>query len=132
MSHQEYATAVVELIRDGSRLDDVLSGLDAMLARRGHAKLKRAVLREVYRLLKEQLVEHDATLTVSRAEDAKRYKDAIEAVCESLGVALSREPLVDDTIVGGFILATEDALVDRSYKRTLQNLYRTITNAPRT
>ncbi len=132
MSPKTYAQAFIELLQTGTRHEDALSGLDATLARRGHTKLKRHILTIVHRTLEAKRSTENAELVVARNGDEARYTKAIELVCKSLGVTKPASATVDETLIGGFILTTGTKRVDRSYKRTLSNLYRSIINSSRT
>lgn len=128
MTPKQYAQAFIELLNAGTQSDAALSGLDAALQQRGHEKLKRQILTIVHRTLTAHAREAGVTLTVAKEGDEKRYKAAVKAVCDELGIDAPTETAVDTTLIGGFVLATGTKRADRSYKRTLQNLYRNIIN----
>ena len=130
MSPKAYAHAFIELLNAGTRADEALSGLDAALARKGHGKLKRQILTIVARTLDAKRGD-TAELSIAKLGDEKQYKDAIKAVCEALDVT-KPQTVVDETLIGGFVLTTGTKRVDRSYKRTLFNLSRSIINSSRT
>lgn len=124
LAHQ-YAHAVIALIREGQDVDHVLTRLDAVLADKGHQKLKRAVLAYVEKLLDEGT--NAPHVRVARREDADAYKDTIRAFSDQYGMAETPEVIVDETLIGGFQFDTKNVRVDHSWKRALTELYRSIT-----
>lgn len=131
MTPKQYATALIELLKADTSVETVLAGLDRTLARRGHAKLKRPILNIVLRTLMAGAHESGATLTVSAAGDVERYREAIEAVSAALGVQPPAAAMIDETLIGGFVLSTPTQYADHSYKRSLHDLYRRIINSSR-
>ncbi|MEX0918207.1 MAG: hypothetical protein WDZ93_03550 [Candidatus Paceibacterota bacterium] len=131
MTPKHYAQALMDQLNAGMRPANALAGLNAALARRGHGKLKRRILAILYRQLLARLRDTNVTLTLGTDGDEKRHKTAIKAVCAALDVPVPTETVIDDTLIGGFMVTTKDKRSDNSYKRTLYNLYRNIINSSR-
>ena len=129
MSPKTYAQAIIELLKESAHPKRVLAGLDATLMRRGHGMLKRQILTIVYRTLEARKSSDGVRLAVVKEGDEKRHAKAIAAICEALNLENPTEVRVDDTLIGGFVLSTENTRIDRSHKRTLYNLYRSIINS---
>lgn len=125
MLERAYATALIRAIENGASPDDALSGLDRVLERRGHAKLRRRILATFSRLFARHAARERATVLLAHEADRKRYRKEIEA---KLG-GMPYEVRIDESLIGGYALVTETTRTDQSYKRALLNLYRTITTS---
>jgi F0F1-type ATP synthase delta subunit len=128
MLQDEYARAIIALQEEGKNDAEIASGIARVLRARGHERLIPRIARslQAYELRKSK---KDArVLRVSKIEDttifAKEIADALSALKED---GRAYETVVDDRIVGGFVLASGTTMVDASYRTALVSLYRTIT-----
>lgn len=128
MSPTVYATALVDLMEGGMTPEKALAHLDKVLARRGHEKLRKRILRATERMLARRSEFQVPTAYVANAETATHERRAISAALETLGADGPHHTEVDETLIGGFRIVAGGRELDRSYKRQLLTLYRRIIN----
>lgn len=124
MLAHHYAHALTDRIEAGADIAVLLEQLDRVLVKKGHTKIKRRILSHVLQVLRERSV--TATVRFANADDQKSYEKAIEALCSEYGVLHELATITDPTIIGGFQFETKNIRVDRSFKRSLVELYRSI------
>lgn len=124
----EYTHAFLATIQEGVSVDTALSGLRGALERKGHSKLYAPVLLEVLRALEAEKGTNQAVVLVAKTSDATSLKSAIKAALKELGAtdATPVKEVVDETIVGGFVVTYDHKEHDQSYKKSLKNLYESI------
>lgn len=121
-----YITAVLEELNAGKDAEQVLSGLKKTLTHKGHDRLYVSILRGVVRMLEAGRA--DGTLVIVSDEAAfEKQKSAITSALTKLGASDDPKVVVDTTIIGGFIAEANNQQLDKSYKTTLVNLYRSLT-----
>lgn len=127
---QEYAQAFLEVLQDGLSLDSALIGLRTSMQKKGHSKLFFPVLFEVQRQLEAKKGEITAKVAVASEAEAKALKTQINLVLENLGAdkTIQVDKVVDETLIGGFVATFDYKQHDQSYKKSLTNLYKSITN----
>lgn len=125
MLAHDYAIAIANEITGGKELPAVLSSLDRVLARKGHEKLRPRILGELARIFERRGTE-EAVVIVGSEEDLKKLQDEIADAKKELGIEKGVETTVDASLIGGYVLRTKEQQIDRSYKRALINLYRSI------
>jgi F0F1-type ATP synthase delta subunit len=122
-----YVQAVVELLRDGVAVSDVVKGLERTLTTHRRASLLRPVLERVLVILSAS----DATTAVAyvaREEDEKALQTEIKAHLATLEATdVPLHVVVDETLIGGSVVRYRDRAIDTSYKHALVELYRSIT-----
>ncbi len=123
--HEVYVTAVIECIKAGQKPGDIFAGLKSVLVRRGHERLLPRIVRTLERELTRVSASESAVLTVATHDDAK--SKLVQALMTELGVDVTPQVVVDETIIGGAKLRQGAVEVDATYKTTLINLYHTIT-----
>lgn len=126
MTPNQYAAAVVDLLLKGVSPERVFDGLEKTLLRRGHMKLRKAILKRAHTLYGQKTKSERATVRVARESDADIYADAIKKDCAQLNMSTQPQITLDGSLIGGYLLETQDQLVDKSYKRALVALYRNI------
>ncbi len=125
---KSYIKAVIELIRSGQDIKDVLNNLEAALVRKGHQGLHLAILEGVVRELELIQGEEVSVITVADAKDAEKLEAAILASLKTIGGELKSAKIeIDKSLTGGYIASHQGQTVDASYKTKLLKLYRTIT-----
>jgi F0F1-type ATP synthase delta subunit len=124
----EYAHAILQMIKEGVSVDTALSGLRAVLEKKGHNKLFVPILREALRIIQSEKDSIQAVVATARKEDDAVQKQ-IEATLKALGVQenTSIKKVIDDTLIGGFVVTYEYKEYDQSYKKALRSLYESIT-----
>ncbi|OIP78004.1 MAG: hypothetical protein AUK16_00905 [Parcubacteria group bacterium CG2_30_44_11] len=125
----DYAEALIAHIASGTPFDKALSGLGSVLVRKHHLKLLPAILRLVLRTLESEKGVLKATTRTAQAKVSKTEQARLEKALADLGVTQETptEKIVDETLIGGFIVTYAYHEQDHSYKRVLTNLYESIT-----
>jgi F0F1-type ATP synthase delta subunit len=121
-----YVATIVSLVLAGHPVEEVLTKLKTVMAKRGHAKLYVQVLRAAERELAVKLVR--ATPTVTVAKTGALGEAEIVTALEAVGAQGESRVAIDPSIIGGHIVKYRDQLLDKSYKRYLLNLYQKLTN----
>jgi F0F1-type ATP synthase delta subunit len=98
--------------------------LVAYLTSRGRARLLPGILAAYEKLANRPSAK--PRVIVAKASAHEALSGAIKKDVQALG-ADAVEVTVDDSLVGGYIVRTTDAQIDRSYKTSLLDLYRRIT-----
>ncbi len=126
----QYSQAFLEVVKDGMPVETALAGLRAALIKKNHTKLLAPVLLEVVRVLEAEKFANQVVVKTATSADHKALKSQIDAVLKDLGVSkdISVHPTVDETLVGGFVATFDYKEHDQSYKKSLTNLYKSITN----
>lgn len=128
---RNYAAALIELGRDGLAADAAVRGLMRTLRARGHERLLPTVLRALESGLRQEARANRTQLTVAREHDVKAFAVDIKRAAETIAPSTEQlETVVDERIVGGFILSTRGQQHDASYRRALVALYRAATASP--
>jgi len=122
---QAYITAIVDSLLTTKDVDAVLKNATALLQKKGHARLWPAVLRGVVRELEKRTVE--AMPHVAVAKESVIASAALKQALAELGATATPTTVVDNTLIGGFLVQYKDRMIDASYKRTLTDLYRKVT-----
>ena len=128
MLEHEYARAIVALQSEGKTDAEIASGLARVLGARGHERLIPRIERALQTLEARNKKKNSRILRISKTADTDIHERAIAEAINALGEnAKTFETVIDDRIVGGFILASGTTMVDASYRTALVSLYRTIT-----
>lgn len=128
MLEHDYARAIVALQEEGADDAKIASGLARVLTARGHERLVPRIDRALTSLRVRSDKRNARVLRVSTNADAEKHKKEIADAIASLGDGAQKyETVVDERIVGGFILASGTMMFDASYRTALITLYRTIT-----
>jgi F0F1-type ATP synthase delta subunit len=127
MHAEHYITAVYELINNGESIDVVLNKLHAVLKKKSHEKLYPRIVRGLLRTFERGLSRSHTTVVLARHKDKERLKTEISNTLEHFHIDTSFDTEIDETIIGGFTLKQHDRVIDKSYKRQLVALYRSLT-----
>ena len=122
-----YAKALNDLLSDKApeKQEEVLARFFAVVRERGHRKLMRAIVREYERMQKLGSVKQHARVLVARESDKSRFEKDIAAALERVGAKESRIE-VDDRVIGGYRIESNEIVVDATYRRQLLELYRAL------
>lgn len=123
---EHYQEAVLSLIHAGESPAKVLDGLKSTLKARGHQALLPSILASVLRTL-EATGTKSAQVSVAQEADLATHKKAIADTLQLLDVK-DHDVVIDDTLIGGFVVTGNDQTVNRSYKHLLTKLYRQLTS----
>jgi F-type H+-transporting ATPase subunit delta len=124
----DYTQALLKTLQDGMLIDTALSGLKDALKKKHHEKLFAPVLLEVLRVLEAEKGTKTAEVRVAKTSDSLALKSQIEAVLQKLGVSKDTpvKEIVDETLIGGFVVTYNHKEHDASYKKSLKSLYESI------
>lgn len=128
MSAEGYSIAVYTAIKNGVKPAEALKRLTDILARQGHSALYPRILKTLERSLEKEEGKDTMTVRIAREKDAKTYKSEIAAFREAQGLSGEEEVIVDETIVGGYVLEGKGARTDASYKTSLISIYKSLIN----
>ena len=126
MKAEYYAHALYDLSKDAdaAATEEYLSNMKALLKKRGHESLYPSIVR-VFVSLSARETDVAASVSVAKKDDIARYKEEILETARAMGLSgVTLNQKVDETLVGGFRVESEDQVVDKSYKRSLIELYR--------
>ncbi len=131
MHARDYAEAMFLATQGKDDVEqDVLVGrLREMLASRGHMALLPAIIRELEKVSCRTASSDGAQVRVVRATDATVHAERIACDVATLGMSdVVQEVVIDETVIGGYEVRASGRRIDRTHKRTLLELYTTITN----
>lgn len=112
---QAYAKALWRSVEEGKDPHAATAALHDILRRQNRLALLPRILRSFRRLADEEMRRTRAKIWVARAKDVKQVM--VEA-----GVA-EADVCIDDTLIGGWRLETNDTLVDASHKKYLSDMF---------
>ncbi|MBI5078363.1 MAG: F0F1 ATP synthase subunit delta [Candidatus Yonathbacteria bacterium] len=101
-----------------------------VVSSRGHDRLFPFVTRELEKIVAREKIKNEVVLVTADNKSISKWSHAYDHY-EKDGIipkGANRRDVVDESIVGGFQIRTRDTLIDGSYKKSLINLYRKITN----
>lgn len=118
------------LLENESDSKKVIAHFHKVLEKRGHEKLLHFVMRELEKILTREKIKNEATLVTADGTSQGKWAHAYDHY-EKEGIIpkrATRRDVVDETIIGGFQIRMKGTLIDGSYKKSLVELYRKITN----
>lgn len=128
MHAEKYATAVRELIDAGKPEDEIVKGMTRALRARGHLRLLPRILRILEQSAKTKNKREQPVLSVACAKDTEVHASAITQSQMLLGIGDKKiETVIDETLVGGYLIRHGSTQIDASYKKALITLYRAVT-----
>ena len=122
-----YTSAVIDVLESGVKPDQVISNLTTALKAKGHQSLLPAVLREVLRRIESKTSTQVPLVYIAKEGQEKEYQPEIIASLKKLGCEQKPTYVVDETIIGGFIIIFNNKAIDNSYKSQLQTIYKNVT-----
>jgi F0F1-type ATP synthase delta subunit len=130
MKARDYAEAIYLATKhaDDSVESAVVERLMEELRARGHEMLLPAIIRELELRVLRRASSAGARITVAHAGDVERHASRIEADLATLSARdLPREVRIDTTVSGGYEVRALGVRIDRTHKRSLVDMYRTLT-----
>lgn len=127
MKHN-YVIAVASLLTQGMSVDVVLANLEQTLRKKGHLAIHKDILRGLQVELSRKKQSDTPIVSVARVVDAETLKSTIGSALAVLGEkSVATTTVIDETLIGGFILNHKGKTIDASHKNKLLSLYRNIT-----
>ncbi len=128
-----YAEVLYRALQGKETTDDgkkVFARFREVVSSRGHYRLFPFVAREFEKIIAREKIKNEVVLVTSDSKSHSKWSHAYDHY-EKEGIIqkhATRRDVVDESIVGGFQIRTRDTLIDGSYKKSLIELYRNITN----
>ena len=132
MKAQWYAEALYGALEEVTTESDskkVLARFRKVLSTRGHEKLLPFISRELDKILLREKSNKEVVLVTANTKSKGKWAHAYDHYEKegTLPKGATLHEVVDETIVGGFQIRTKDTLIDGSYKKSLFELYRSVT-----
>jgi len=122
-----YAYALYELRKNKNlSSEEVVSKLIGTLKSKGHVKLLPQIINEFEKITDKGRDKVTTTLACAREKDFVKYRNKLEEYSTDGDTGFTEE-IVDDTLIGGFVIQKDDVIVDGSYKKKLLLIYRNAT-----
>ncbi len=125
-----YGALQEKSVKTESDSKKVFTRFHKILASRGHEKLLPFIGHELEKILDREKGKNEVLLITADGKNESKWAHAYDHYKKE-GIIpnhATRRDVVDETIVGGFQIRTKDILIDGSYKKSLVELYRKITN----
>lgn len=106
----------------GKNLDAKLASFGKLLARKGHEKLMRSIMREYAKVALREKHRNEVRISVAHEKEAAAAKKQLAAID---GGAAAKEIVVsvDPALVRGYRIEGNDILFDGNARRKLSDLY---------
>lgn len=129
MKSKEYAQALFDLgIKKGANPEGLVEQLLLLMRSRGHLRLLPSVLSDYERIAKDRSQRDGISVKIADEEDQGAALDKARALAESYGVEASNINVsTDDTLIKGYSLDGPSFRYDKSARRNLIEMYRSIT-----
>lgn len=126
----QYAQAFLDVLKDGLPVETAITGLRTALAKKNHDKLLGSVLLEAVKTLEANKGVKQVIVKTAKSADVATLATQIKTAFLELGVedGVPTKTIVDETLIGGFVATFDYQEYDRSYKKSLKNLYESIVN----
>lgn len=117
-------------VKSESDSKKVLTRFRKVVSARGHERLLPFVARELEKIMSREKDKNEVLLVTADNKSVSKWSHAYDHYERegTIRKGATRRDVVDETIVGGFQIRTKDTLIDGSYKKSLVELYRSITN----
>lgn len=130
-----YAEALYEALQNRevkteADVHKVFARFRKVLAARGHEKLLPFIMHELEKIEEREKNINQVLLITADKKSQSKWSHAYDHY-EKEGFIPKhaiRQEVVDESIVGGYQIRTKDTIIDASYKKSLIELYRKITN----
>ncbi len=126
MRANDYIEAVFKLLSEGQAIDLVIPKLQSALRRKGSEKLYPLILKGLLKRFEKEANSNTTIITVARQKDVAQLATDIKSALDTLNANGSFQTSVDETIIGGFKITQGGTVVDRTYKKQLVALYRSL------
>lgn len=119
---QEYAQALYQafLSKDQKDFDAFFENMMSLLKQRSHQNMIPQII-TAYEQLSERGVSGQAVVVVAKKEDEEKYKKDIESHADVFGK--DYQVVVDENIVGGYVIRSNSEQIDQSYRTRLLEMY---------
>ena len=128
MKSREYVEAILSLVEAGNDPMDVLQKVQIRLKKRGHEKLYPSILKILAQKIEGAQSKNKTLVKVASKKQLHILQAEIESTLSTFQSDTEYDVIEDSTIIGGFLLSSQNKIIDKTYKTQLVNLYRAIVN----
>jgi len=127
-----YAEALYRALEGKNESDSkkIFARFRNVLSARGHDRLLPSVAHELEKIMAREKDRNEVVLVTADNKSVSKWSHAYDHY-EKEGTIpehSTRRDAVDETIIGGFQIKMKGTLIDGSYKKSLVELYRSITS----
>jgi F0F1-type ATP synthase delta subunit len=126
MRTKDYITASYKILEKTQDAKAVLTSLKSYLKKRGLEKLYSRVLLGLIEKSERTQKHSGVHVYVAREYDLKKHELEIKKDITTYNLPLEYTTSVDETLVGGYVITTKGARIDRSHKHKLLTAYRAL------
>lgn len=118
---QDYAKALREVTKDakGPELKKILQSFAELLYKKNVLKKADSIISVYEKLVRKEEGIKEIFITTARAVD----KSTLEQIKKVFGTKVEATTSVDETLLGGMIVKTEDTILDASLRTQLRALH---------
>ncbi len=122
-----YAKALYDLTKKarGEKQEKIFNNFVNLLKSKGHYSLMPLIFKHLKLLVEKDKLDN-IDLIVAKENDFEKYFKKADNFKKHFYPKKEIKKVIDSSIVGGFIIKTKELMVDKSYKRSLINLYNNI------
>lgn len=128
MHVRDYIEAINTLLMKGADIEALLEKLTAVLQKKGHSRMYLHILKGLLNKLEQHSAMARAQVVIGRLSDADTLSKTITASLETLGTNGQPLIVVDETVIGGFKTTVGARTIDKTYKKQLLTVYRSLTD----
>lgn len=125
---KDYVQGAYAVLAQKNDVDALLVSLKEYLRTRGLSSLYPKILRGLQEKIRRSQKTHTPKLRIARASDQKNFEKEIEAEIAHLKIHEAPQVEIDPTLIGGFVIKSAHLQTDKSYKATLLQAYRSLTD----
>lgn len=126
MYTKDYIQATYEVLQGKDDSKQVLHALEEYLRKRGLTKMYPQILRGLQEKILRKNKYGIPKVVVAREKDLQTFTTDIASALERLGTGGEHETVVDQSVIGGFIVRGAREQIDKSYKTKLLHAYRSL------
>lgn len=119
MKPENYALALLRLVKAGDTAKEAVHRLNTLLTAQGREKSFPAIGRAFERIAAHESMKTRSTLFIARKKD--------EAIARKESGAAHAEIAIDESLIGGWRLEAGEMLEDASWKSSLLSIYQAST-----
>ncbi|HTR18796.1 MAG TPA: F0F1 ATP synthase subunit delta [Candidatus Paceibacterota bacterium] len=121
---KSYAQALWQLVEEGMEPKKALHALVESLKVRGREALLPRIARAFERLATREMKKNAIIVSVAREKDTHKAKREVKAILEEIGAdSKNLDVQLDESLIGGWRLEGKGVLVDKSFKKSLLDMY---------
>ncbi|MCF7815971.1 MAG: F0F1 ATP synthase subunit delta [Candidatus Pacebacteria bacterium] len=124
---RDYRDALFELIARGDDYETTVDSFKKLLRHKKHTKLYPHVMKGLLQKCIKSEKLNTTQVTVGRQSDIETLKPNILQELSLLNLNSEFKTIIDPGVIGGYKVTSYDKVVDRTYKKKLLAVYRSLT-----